>query len=133
MIGRAATVGRRPTGRAVGMTRGGGGQGDGIAELFELVDQTAGLALGVTAANEEVVGQVLVALPVLSRCQMRSSRLWATATAAGGPTRIASGGERSSGAKLGVLIVGRWSDPKGHAVTRVTSSWRAGCPCRTWR
>jgi hypothetical protein len=50
--------------------------------LFELVDQTAGLALGVAAADEEVVAEVLEALPVLSRCQMRSSRLWATATAA---------------------------------------------------
>jgi hypothetical protein len=43
--------------------RGGGGQGDGVAELFELVDQTAGLALGVAAADEEVVAQILVALP----------------------------------------------------------------------
>jgi hypothetical protein len=43
--------------------RGGGGQGDGVAELFELVDQTTGLALRVTAADEEVVAEVLEALP----------------------------------------------------------------------
>ena len=41
----------------------GGSEGDGVAELFKLADQPAGLALGVAAALEEVLAKVVEWLP----------------------------------------------------------------------
>jgi hypothetical protein len=65
-------------------------EGDGVAKPLELVDQPAGLALGIAAALEPVLAKIVERLAGSEQVQITITRLWATATAAlSGPRRRA--------------------------------------------
>jgi len=67
-----------------------GGDSDGEPELFELGHEATGLAVGIATTLEVVVTEVLEHLAGAEECQITSTRLWATATAAlFGPRRRA--------------------------------------------
>ena len=61
---------------------GGGVEGDGVSEGFELGDETAGFAFGVQAGGEVVGAELVVGLSVARMCQMMTTRAWATTTMA---------------------------------------------------